>query len=250
MRIPSEFNDENLYRRRAMRSENGQAYRKLIRLVLGLALVLVIMQQAARPEIYQVFFGPPGSGSPVRLGEVTVAGQGAMRPDVAESASLAAPTVDAADRAVAQQLMEPLKPSDQVRWLVCLSRWQRGRPAVVPSTLDSVRETLESLPLDGARRQPWDRLLRVLEDSPQNAVDEQPGSARPSAVTSGFFRWHERVFRWHERAFRWHGRAFRWHGRAFRWRGRGPASGSRGVAGRVGRGGDRERRGRQRLDGR
>ena len=57
MRIPSQFNEDSLYRRGGRSAQPAQSYRRLLRLVLGLALVVVIMRQASRPEIYQAFFG-------------------------------------------------------------------------------------------------------------------------------------------------------------------------------------------------
>ncbi len=80
MRIPSDFNGENLYRRRnepndgdlgsknlrqspisrrASRLERTSATRRVLRLVVGLVLVLFLMRHAARPEIYQTFFAEP-----------------------------------------------------------------------------------------------------------------------------------------------------------------------------------------------
>ena len=41
MRIPSQFDDDNLYRKKIPRGESVKTFRKLIRLALGLALVVV-----------------------------------------------------------------------------------------------------------------------------------------------------------------------------------------------------------------
>ena len=49
MRIPSQFDDDNLYRKKIPRGESVKTFRKLIRLALGLALVVVVMLQAAKP---------------------------------------------------------------------------------------------------------------------------------------------------------------------------------------------------------
>jgi hypothetical protein len=60
MRIPSQFIEQNLYRRKNRR-ENARAVqsdaRRIIHLVIALGLVLIIMQQASKPEIYESFFG-------------------------------------------------------------------------------------------------------------------------------------------------------------------------------------------------
>ena len=60
MRIPNQLQGDPLYR--SKRSGGGRSYRsdrswrRVIRLVVVLALVIVLMQQAAKPGVYQVFF--------------------------------------------------------------------------------------------------------------------------------------------------------------------------------------------------
>ncbi|TWU07854.1 hypothetical protein [Stieleria varia] len=66
MRIPSQFNDQSLYRSSDRRSKsaatsNVDTFRRLMRLGVALILVLVVMQQAAKPRLYQVFFGTGGN---------------------------------------------------------------------------------------------------------------------------------------------------------------------------------------------
>lgn len=56
MRIPNEINRDNLYRRRGRGGAPTQTYRRLFRLMLALALVLMVMRQAARPGVYAIFF--------------------------------------------------------------------------------------------------------------------------------------------------------------------------------------------------
>ncbi|ELP32581.1 hypothetical protein RBSWK_03522 [Rhodopirellula baltica SWK14] len=56
MRIPNEINRDNLYRRRGRGGTPTQTYRRLFRLMLALALVLMVMRQAARPGVYAIFF--------------------------------------------------------------------------------------------------------------------------------------------------------------------------------------------------
>ena len=46
MRIPSQFNDESLYGRRGRAPAAGGSPRRVIRLTVVLALVVVVMQQA------------------------------------------------------------------------------------------------------------------------------------------------------------------------------------------------------------
>lgn len=70
MRIPSQFNDSSLYRPR--RGEKNAANRpvvparndsrrRLIRLAVALALVVVVMREARHPGVYQTFFNTPQS---------------------------------------------------------------------------------------------------------------------------------------------------------------------------------------------
>lgn len=63
MRIPSNLNRPTLYgAKRYGPAEDGSA-RKLLRLVLALALVVVVMRQAARVEWYEPFFSEPPAGA-------------------------------------------------------------------------------------------------------------------------------------------------------------------------------------------
>ncbi|KAA1259679.1 hypothetical protein LF1_22140 [Rubripirellula obstinata] len=77
MRIPSQFNDGNLYSQRQDRPEAGGAssrlkktrlkksgwlgnqHRQVVRMILALVLVMVVINAAAKPEFYQPFFVPP-----------------------------------------------------------------------------------------------------------------------------------------------------------------------------------------------
>ena len=59
MRIPSQFNDETLYGRRAKRPSSAHAYRRLLRLAIALVLVIVLMGQASQPRVWRIFFGDP-----------------------------------------------------------------------------------------------------------------------------------------------------------------------------------------------
>ena len=71
MRIPSQFNDSNLYRPRrgdekrqirSLKASNSQTRRRLIRLSVGLLLALVVMRQARQPGMYSAFFEPSKDG--------------------------------------------------------------------------------------------------------------------------------------------------------------------------------------------
>jgi len=74
MRIPSQFNDSSLYRPRNARgsgcsNQRTDVRRRLIRLTVALLLVIVVMRQAAKPGVYQTFFG-----SQDRVGWVSTSG--------------------------------------------------------------------------------------------------------------------------------------------------------------------------------
>ena len=56
MRIPSNLHDEPLYGRRGRTSAKSGGIRKLIRLGAALALVVVVMRQAGRTDVYAPFF--------------------------------------------------------------------------------------------------------------------------------------------------------------------------------------------------
>ncbi|MCG8651790.1 MAG: hypothetical protein MI861_18260 [Pirellulales bacterium] len=177
MRIPSQFNQDNLYRRGSRRAENVQAYRKLLRLTLGLALVIVVMPQVSRPEIYQTFFGNR------RPGEATDSVRPAALVNVrADKTGGPEVTFDAGDRAVARQLTEELVPSDRRQWTVALSRWQTGRQvSAVPSTVESLRLLLEdSAEIEGDRRAKWLAMLEAFQQSV--APTARPGQASEHRV--------------------------------------------------------------------
>lgn len=56
MRIPSQFSDDNLYRRQNRHRGQGD-YRRVVQMLIALGLVLLMMQKASQPEIYESFFG-------------------------------------------------------------------------------------------------------------------------------------------------------------------------------------------------
>ncbi len=67
MRIPSEFNDQSLYRRHSRRFSSAGSTRRLVRLVLGFALIVVVMNQAAKESFYEPFFGSPKVEMPLDM---------------------------------------------------------------------------------------------------------------------------------------------------------------------------------------
>ena len=63
MRIPSNLNRPTLYGAKRYGPADDGSARKLLRLVLALALVVVVMRQAARVEWYEPFFSEPPAGA-------------------------------------------------------------------------------------------------------------------------------------------------------------------------------------------
>jgi hypothetical protein len=75
MRIPSQFTDDSLYRRENRQRGTGDG-RRLTHMVIALALVLVLMQKASQPEIYESFFGaltPVAPEAPTQLSATELA---------------------------------------------------------------------------------------------------------------------------------------------------------------------------------
>ncbi len=132
-----------------------------MRLIIGLALLVVVMRQASRPAIYQTFFGNP------RVSSV------AKHPSSLPQRATVPPkygTIDPMDRVIAGKLTDQLLPSDQLQWLVALSRWQTGRAAeMVPSTIDTIRlslnddERIDTGSVDQGRRAIWLEMLESFE---------------------------------------------------------------------------------------
>lgn len=162
MRIPSQFNEDSLYRRGRRSSQSIQSYRRLLRMVLGLALVVVVMRQASKPGMYRVFFGG-GPAEPVLQAE----NGGSALLTEGEGVGIYPPVVvDAQDRKIAKSLVADLARSDQNLWMVALTRWQQGKSvSEFPSTAESVTEQIESLEsIESERRIEWLGMLQALSD--------------------------------------------------------------------------------------
>jgi hypothetical protein len=165
MRIPSHFNEDNLYRRGSGRNDSAQTMRRVIRLAVALALVVVVMRQASKQVIYQPFFGqrataPQFGPSPASEGDPSPASA------VAQFGSGGAPTTEpvsiaAEDRTVANLLVQELVPTDQRQWVFALSRWQSGRSvAEIPSTVATINDRLAAMPnLSEQQRSGWQLMI-------------------------------------------------------------------------------------------
>ncbi|MFK8112696.1 MAG: hypothetical protein AB8B91_10850 [Rubripirellula sp.] len=158
MRIPSQFNEDSLYRRDKRSADSSQTQRRLIRLVVALALIVVVMKQARKPAVYRPFFGSqlaPHGG--------TAATQASITSLASESDSSAAPSeIRAEDRQIANQLVAALEPIDQRDWVKTLSRWLVGQSVEFPKTVDRLTEQLESLDLPVDQQTLWATMFQSL----------------------------------------------------------------------------------------
>lgn len=182
MRIPSQFNEDNLFRRGSRRNESAQTYRQLLRLLIGLTLVIVVMRQASRPAIYQTFFGQPASaagGSSPQAQAASAVGFG-----VGQGGEwIVDVKITPEDRAVANLLTNGLPPTDQRQWVLALVRWQTGRPIEqLPSSLDLVLERLASLEgINDQQRLAWKVMINSFLTSTTEAAAQRT-STQPTSL--------------------------------------------------------------------
>ncbi|TWU56120.1 hypothetical protein [Rubripirellula reticaptiva] len=150
MRIPSEFNDDNLYRRGQNGCRTGRSFgqsRRLIRLVIGLALVIVVMKQASKASIYRPFFSAPpalvtnstmpteGSGGgaatvEARTSKATKSGS----QNRGEFRLFSGNQILPEDRSIADELVAQTDPEAQRIWVRDLSRVLEGEPPGDPQS--------------------------------------------------------------------------------------------------------------------
>ncbi|NND97451.1 MAG: hypothetical protein HKN47_09015 [Pirellulaceae bacterium] len=179
MRIPSQLNDETLYGRRRRRPQPAQSYRRLIRLGVALVLVIVVMQQASQPEVYQTFFGEDADvaaeSSPV---DAVAAPGGALIGDAGQNAKSNSPTIGnptignpreiALDRIPASVLDSAriitgaLSQNEQRQWTVVLDRWQSNESfRVIESVITATADVVQQVDgLDDEQRIAWTATLR------------------------------------------------------------------------------------------
>ena len=182
MRIPSQFDDQSLYRKKIPRSESVKTFRKLIRLALGLALVIVVMLEAAKPGVYRPFFGhlPAKSGGAAvnlpsaKAGKTLVSGS--------KNAENTPTAYSPEDRQIAREIVSQLSREEQVRWTVALSRSLRGLE--IKQAPDTTTTTLEELTFDPSltpsQRDVWkdaiDNLaspVLISDSDPQNGLEQK-----------------------------------------------------------------------------
>ena len=174
MRIPSLLSDESLYQRGRRHHDSGQSFRRLMRLVIALVLVIFVMRQAARTEFYEPFFGKqaeaPQTAAPrVRPETARAKSRNLGRSTERRTAGNAlAPGVDDELFDDARRMVEALTTEQQRRWLAWLhpapSPGETERPA------DSLQTGLEAV--DSQDRQAWRKALESYDPS-------EPGSSQP-----------------------------------------------------------------------
>jgi hypothetical protein len=167
VRISSQINEDSLYGRHKRRqAPSSPVNRRLIRLVIALALVIVVMKQSSKPAIYRPFFGTP----PV---STQVGGQAiAVSSLTGEPSHPVVPTpIDAADRRIANLLVADLEPKAQREWLLALAKWQDGLPFTVPDSLAALQQRYDSLQIDAAESLSWNLIFEALATPDPPSVD-------------------------------------------------------------------------------
>ncbi len=178
MRIPSQFNEDNLYRRGARRHDSGDSLRRIIRMSVVLVLLVFVMGQAAKPGVYEVFFGvePEFEAETVGMAsdgfDATLAATQQQR---VRDLSVTEPC-----RELARVLTRTLSLNEQRQWTVVLARWNSGKPFPLMGSLvdQSVQALGELSDVDESQRDSWKKTLekfgKIYGDSELIAGGEQP----------------------------------------------------------------------------
>ncbi len=177
MRIPSGLNDRNLYRdRKRLRREQSQATRRVLRLVLALGVVLVIMRQAADPEIYRPFFpsGPQDLPAPRQQDDSEAATATEVPLPTAGTPTVAG--VLTADHWAREQVSR-LEPEQRLGLTRLLFKWRGQR--VTPSQGRFDREEISEPAIDL-----WGELLGLIPSIAELAG--AAGDSGPGTVGPGF----------------------------------------------------------------
>ncbi|TWU59096.1 hypothetical protein Poly51_18820 [Rubripirellula tenax] len=136
--------------------EPGGSYRRLIRLVIGLALVVVVMKQVSNEAIYRPFFGGGepqpripsaangGAATPslVRIRPIDDSGANTAQASAVES-------VGFEDRKVASDLVARVGVEKQRKWSAGLTRLlsgKQGQSEDIESTATAIADELASMP--------------------------------------------------------------------------------------------------------
>ena len=138
MRIPSQMNDQNLYRdaterRRGKSGRQSKPVRTLIRMVLALILVLFVMHRASDSRIYETFFPDttteqslkPATGNQLQFQTVSETNQ---------PVSIETDSVELVSQAT--QIVDQLRPANQSVWIARLYRLSRPPAATNGEEVD------------------------------------------------------------------------------------------------------------------
>jgi hypothetical protein len=172
MRIPSQFNDQTLYGRRGRQPQSSQSYRRLIRLVVALTLVVVVMQQAGDVALYETFFGDragnsPGGGNTTATALASRHNEGGQPNAATEDSGVANsignasidtnPVFTAEARATATEIAGALDINSQRQWTVVLDQWQAGDEVnVIESMVQSLIDVVKQFDgIDDEQRFAW-----------------------------------------------------------------------------------------------
>ena len=125
MRIPSQFNEDNLYRRGSKRPKSSDSLRQIIRMVVLLVLLIVVMKQAGQPRIYEIFFGeqPETVTLTSDLGDAFDAAL-----ITTQQQRVRELTTEQVTQQVATALTQSMSLNEQRQWTAILSRWNSGKP--------------------------------------------------------------------------------------------------------------------------
>ena len=158
MRIPSQFNEDNLYRRGNRPSQPVDSIRQLVRLAVALVLLVFVMYHAGQPRHYEIFFGDPAADASdsLAVGEVSI--QLSTQQQRVKDIPVTAPS-----RQVASALTRTISNNDQQAWSSILVSWNLGKPFVLKKELfDAALAALEGLAdIDAGELAGWRETLQT-----------------------------------------------------------------------------------------
>ncbi len=188
MRIPSQFNEDNLYRRGSRRSDSAGSLRQVIRMVVLLVLLVFVMSHAGKPRYYEIFFGVQGEQ------EIVTVASGGVSFDAALLATQQQRVKDLPVtepcRQLAAALTGTLSRHEQRQWITILVHWNYGNPFPLTGALaEQTMQTLEDLlGIDEGERDSWkqtlNRFAEIYADAELSAGDQQSGGEDAEAESS------------------------------------------------------------------
>ena len=158
MRIPSDFNDENLYRGRGRRLGTSHAIRRVMRMSVALVLVVVVMNTASKEAIYRPFFpetvvrrdGESPLVGPANADAIhnapSVSDEYWFFPSPPESQSRSVDfSADTSESRLIASVLRALPRGDRLEWGLAINRFAAGDwQAPMPSSLELLRREIDS----------------------------------------------------------------------------------------------------------